>query len=396
MEKETLAREASPAFHVSPTAPPLLLFHGTKDTTVLPDQSERMVQAYHAAGRPVELHIKEGAAHSTSHFQDAANRAALLSFLRKHLTPRESSFHLSPIFSDHAVLQCEKSLTIWGAARPQTTVEVSLAGATQSTQSAANGHWRVTLPALPPGGPHELVVRSDNEELRRSDILLGEVWLCGGQSNMNWGLIATDGGEDELAQLAVHPTSRVRLLRLLRIPQTPADTPQTRLEAAWTPCTPETARDFSSIGYRVGRALETALDRPAGLPHANWGGTPAEAWLPREVLEANPWFADAFDRHAKKLASAPEPRPEGLERGQPAASWNGMIAPLVPLSSRGVLWYQGEANVGRPHHYAALFRTLIETRRDRFGDPALPFLFVQLPRYAAPKTPGAWAELRAA
>lgn len=299
---------------------------------------------------------------------------------------------LAPIFTNHAVLQCEKPLIIWGTqAMPGASVQVEIAGASAEGKAAQDGTWRVQLSALPPGGPYTLTVRSGKVEIRLTDILLGEVWLCGGQSNMNWGLIATEGGEEELAQLAAAPTDRVRLLR---IPQEPADEPQTRLEAAWTPCTPETARDFSSIGYRVGRVLEGALDRPIGLIHANWGGTPAEAWIPREVLEANPRYAEAIPRYAAELANAKDPAP--VRRKAPAASWNGMIHPLLPYTLRGILWYQGEANVGRPFLYASLFRTLIHTWRDRWEAPELPFLFVQLPRYAAPKTPLAWAELRAA
>jgi len=301
---------------------------------------------------------------------------------------------LAPPFTDHAVLQCEKPLTVWGTdAAPGATVRVSLANREATTAAALDGRWSVTLSAFPPGGPYTLRIRSGDTEIRRDDILLGEVWLCAGQSNMNWGLIGTDGGEALLSELAATPTSRVRLLR---VPQSPADEPVTRLDAVWTPCTPATARDFSAIGYRVGRAIEAALNRPVGLIHANWGGTPAEAWMPREILLADDRFANAFERYAERLAKANEAQLANVRRNQPAASWNGIIHPLVPYTARGVLWYQGEANIGRPHHYAALLRSLIQTWRKRFLDPSLPFLIVQLPRYAAPQTPLAWAELRAA
>lgn len=390
-EHPEAARAASPAMQVDEHSPPLLLFHGTGDKVVYLDQSERMAAAYRDAGRPVELLIKEEAGHKISNFADPTDRTKLREFLASHLMTQKSELSLSEVFSDHAVLQCEKPIAIWGAGRAKASITVEIAGESADTRADDSGRWRVTLPPLPAGGPHELIVRSGDDQIRRTDILLGEVWLCAGQSNMNWGLIATEGGEEELAKLAATPTDRVRLLC---VPQEPADEPQTRLYATWTPCTPETARDFSAIGYRAGRALETALDRPIGLIHASWGGTPAEAWLPRDILESHPRYAEAFPRFAAALANAKDL--DGVRRKAPAASYNGIINPIVPYTLRGILWYQGEANIGRPHLYASLFRTLIETWRDRWAEPSLPFLFVQLPRYAAPKTPLAWAELRAA
>ncbi|GAB4168603.1 MAG: sialate O-acetylesterase [Terrimicrobiaceae bacterium] len=331
----------------------------------------------------------------------------------------------APAFSSHMVLQCEKPLRIWGFARPGEEVKVVLGKSMASSTADKEGRWEAALPPMPPGGPYELTAKSETAQVGLIDVLLGEVWLCGGQSNMNWGLIASDGGEEDLRDLAEKPTQRVRLLR---VPQSPSTTPETRLEAGWTACTPGTARDFSAIGYRFARQLERVLDRPVGMIHANWGGTPVEAWLPLEILQSEPAAAPALERHAKAVAVQPEARrayekaledweqrvtageypdeksrnqarprePDGTgSRNAPAESFNGIIAPLIPMTLRGVLWYQGESNVGHPRRYEKLFPLLISTWRKLWND-GFPFYFVQLPQYADPARPGAWAELREA
>jgi sialate O-acetylesterase len=227
------------------------------------------------------------------------------------------------------------------------------------------------------------VIRGKNT-IELDDVLVGEVWICSGQSNMQWS-IKQSADPEATAAAANHPR-----LRLFSVPRRGASEPQADVEGAWAVCTPESAGDFSAVGYHFGRHLQDALDVPIGLIGSNYGGTPAEAWTSRETLAASETLRPILDR----------PIDAGNAQS-PTVLYNAMIAPLVPYGIRGAIWYQGESNAGRAWEYRTLFPAMIGDWRKSWGTE-LPFFFVQL----APFQPGRaadypagesdWAELREA
>jgi sialate O-acetylesterase len=330
----------------------------------------------------------------------------------------EADVRLPGLFSDHMVLQQGRPIPVWGWADPGEKVVVSLGDREVST-TASGGTWRVDLPAHKAGGPFALVVQGKNR-IERSDVLVGEVWIASGQSNMGWPLSRSHDPEADI-RAATHPQ-----LRLFTVPQAKADAPADDVAASWQVCTPETVRDFSAVAYYFGRDLAAARRVPVGLIHTAWGGSPAEVWIRHEVLAGHPRFQreilDAYPEAARKFQAelaawdreAAFLRAEGKQPTKPRPWWdwkpstlyNGMIAPLIPYGIAGAIWYQGESNASRADQYRSLFPNLIQNWRDdwRLGD--FPFLAVQL----APFDPSGrsldeiralpgdstWAELREA
>ncbi len=326
------------------------------------------------------------------------------------------------VFTDHAVLQRGKPIPIWGTADPGEWVTVRLAGNEAAPVAAdPQGNWRAILPAMEAGGPHELTVIAGNT-VTISDVLIGDVWICSGQSNMEWPLRATRNGEEEV-KAANYPQ-----IRLLLVPNVAnAEAPQTQLEARWQVCTPDTARGFSAVGYFFGRHLHHELEVPIGLIDSAWGGTQAEAWTPRSTLDASEVTRPFVQRYEKALAVHDEamkkyqealkaweeqnkdkPRNQRSNRPRapmgptnphaPAALYNGMIHPLVPYAITGAIWYQGESNVDRAEAYYTVLPRLIQGWREAFGQGDFPFLIVQLANYTEPATQpvqaGGWPEVR--
>ncbi len=333
---------------------------------------------------------------------------------------------LPAVFSDHMVLQRDKPVPVRGFAKPHERVQVSIAGATATAVADGAGRFVAALPALPAGGPHDLVVRGSNT-VTVSDVLIGEVWLCSGQSNM---AMTVAGCRDAEAEKAAADFPRIRMFTVKRAT---AATPQQDVEGAWAVCSPQTVGGFSAVGYFFGREIHRELDVPVGLVHTSVGGTVAEAWTPEEAIAAEPaltvldrrwrdriakfdpkaaeaeyrkarakWEKEAAEdrRHGRKPPA--EPKPPADPRADitcPGSLWRGMVDPLVPYGLRGFIWYQGESNAGRAKQYRTLFPTLIRAWRTRWDDPGLPFYFVQLANYGkvAPSGgPSAWAELREA
>ena len=319
-------------------------------------------------------------------------------------------------FSDHMVVQREQPIRVWGCAAPGDRVTVSLAGRSASTTADGQGDWLVRLQALPAGGPHTLRVRgSKTIELR--DVLVGEVWLCSGQSNMQYPLRDAADAEKHLSH-ADHPK-----IRLLRVPNKTARLPGKHIGAAWQVCTVDSARRFSAVGYFFACRLQEALGVPVGMISSAYGGTVAEAWISREALTAARDLSAipaAWERFIRDYPSTPRQRQAAARRNRealiaarktpppwplepkgpdhfhrPGSTFNAMIAPLVPLSLRGVLWYQGEANAWRAAQYRRLLPALMADWRRRFENPQMPWLLVQLPGFAADwlEEP-LWAEMR--
>ncbi len=297
---------------------------------------------------------------------------------------------LPALFGDHMIAQCERPLRVWGEAPAGTalaiTLHISVPGRSTAWHYDAladeGGEWSLEIEAQPPGGPYRLTVH-DQQGLAKAieDLWFGDVWICSGQSNMEWPLAQTRDAEADIA--AAHRP----LLRLFSVPRRAGDLPMAELDGEWSLCTPESAAGFSAVGYHFGRALSERIDRPIGLIQAAWGGTPAEAWTERSFLEADGALRPILERAARNEAWAP------------AALFNGMIAPLAPIQVKGVIWYQGESNADRAWQYRQLFPAMIRSWRWAFGREDLPFLWVQLanhrPRIEEPGE-SEWAELREA
>lgn len=330
----------------------------------------------------------------------------------------------APLFTDHTVLQCDKPVPVWGRATPGTKVSVAFRDQNVGATAAADGRWIVYLdPLTASAEPADLTLAAGPDQVVLHDVVVGEVWLASGQSNMEWPVSYLH--EDERKLTAID----LPLVRHLKVEHAaggaPADTFQT---SGWKPATPANVGEFTAIGYFFARDLQRKLGVPVGIVHASWGGTAIESWLsdaaraalpvgatietrwqdamkawPPERVARYPADLDAWqqaDAKAKatktrNLLPWPQPPATPDSPARPGGPFNAMIAPLQPAAIRGILWYQGESNVGRPEEYAALFSALIGSWRANWGDATLPFLFVQLPAYADGNPRGrAWARLR--
>jgi sialate O-acetylesterase len=289
------------------------------------------------------------------------------------------------LFSDGMVLQhqpdASQLVPIWGTADPGEKVGVVLDYGAKSTGTSTvagqDGKWKATLPTAQAGGPYTLTLTGKNT-VTIKDVYVGEVWVCSGQSNMEWPLGASAGGKEAIAN------SKNPRIRLFHVPHKVSAEPVQEVNAKWKECGPGTVGNFTAVGYFFGRDLEKALNKPIGLIESNWGGTVAEAWTPKAFLENNP---------ALKGLIPKEVRPGNPNQG--TVLYNGMIAPLQPYAIKGAIWYQGESNAGRAAQYRTLFPAMIRGWRETWKQGDFPFLFVQLAPWEAGNRNGtSWAELR--
>ena len=292
-------------------------------------------------------------------------------------TPLRAEVRLPKVFGDHMVLQRQQPIQLWGWADADEEVTASLAGQTATTKAGADGRWTLKLAPLEAGGPWELKVVGKNTVVL-GDILVGEVWLCSGQSNMEFTVKNVDRAEQE-QQAANYPA-----IRMLNVKKHVAEKPVDDIEGVWAVCSPATVFDFSAVGYFFGRKLYQELNVPVGLINSSWGGTECECWASREALQADPDFQPILARSATFQ--------EGKAH-QASVLYNGMIHPLIPLGIRGALWYQGESNVGRAVQYQKLFPAMISDWRGRWGEGDFPFLFVELAPFIYKHDPTLLAEL---
>jgi sialate O-acetylesterase len=344
-------------------------------------------------------------------------------------TPLLAEVKPNPLFSNGTVLQRDREVPVWGTARDGEKVTVEIGDQKLST-TAAGGQWSVRLKPLTAGGPFTLKISGDNV-VTLENVLVGEVWVCSGQSNMQFPLAGATTAQVEI------PKANYPKIHLFSVARKTSIKPISEAAGTWVECTPETVRQFSAVGYFFGRDLHQKLDVPIGLIHSSWGGTPAEAWTSIEGLKkesvlsgyvagavkneqnfataaaAYPakaaeyeeklkaWEAEAGPGYEQKLAKwkqasalakkngkpAPKlgvplkPQPpapaDGLPR-TPTVLYNGMIAPLIPYGIRGAIWYQGEGNAGQARLYRTLFPTMIADWREKWKQGDFPFLFVQL------------------
>lgn len=354
--------------------------------------------------------------------------ALLIALLSLLTVCAQADVTLSGMFTDNMVLQRGTEIPIWGMAALGEEVSVSAAGQTKTATADADGKWMVRLDPIEIAEPFTVTV-SGNNEITLQNVVMGEVWVCSGQSNMVWTVANSVNGAEEVAN------ANFPMIRLCQIPRKTAIEPVDQVEAAWVECSPETVPSFSGVGYFFGRDLHQALGVPVGLISTNWGGTPAEAWTSREKMEGDPDYAEMYEwweatierypealekyrnetlpewekkvEEAKAAGETPPRRPRAPAGPdyyrRPSNLFNGMIHPLIPYAIRGATWYQGEANAsadggGRTGawQYRKLFPTMIEDWRERWGYD-FPFAWVQLANFRAIEEapgPSAWAELR--
>jgi len=299
------------------------------------------------------------------------------------LMQASAEVRLPAIIGDHMVIQRDSEAPIWGWAQAGASVTVAIAGQSHTAETGEDDRWMVRLEPLPAGGPHELTITVGDASRTLGDVMVGEVWIASGQSNMEWS-VAKSGDSEQVRVGADYPG-----IRLMTVKRAAADEPQDDFEGAWARCSPETVNEFSAVAYHFGRMLHGELDVPIGLIHTSWGGTPVEAWTSRDALQSEASIAPLLENYAGR-----ERRPH-----QPAVLYNGMIAPLVPYAFRGAIWYQGESNAGRAYQYRTLFPLMITDWRSRWDHGEFPFYFVQLANFKPvvdEPGPSDWAELREA
>ncbi len=331
--------------------------------------------------------------------------------------PAGAEVKLPALVSDHMVLQQGIPARIWGRAAAGEAVTVEFRGQKLSAAADAGGKWAVFLKPMQPGAPANLTVSGQNTIVVR-DVLVGEVWVGSGQSNMGWTVARSNNAEQEIAE-ASFPA-----IRMFEVERKVADSPADDVVGQWRLCSPETAAGASAAGYYFSRDLHRRLSIPIGFIHSSWGGTPAQSWTSRGALESEPplqfilddWktaldnYPSARERYDKQLEAwkplaaaaksegkpaptAPRPPAGPGHQNTPGGLYNAMIAPLTPYAIRGVIWYQGESNASPRHAlpYRRMFRLMIEEWRKAWKEPDFPFLFVQLANF---KANDSWPVLR--
>lgn len=337
----------------------------------------------------------------------------------------------NPLFTDGAVLQRGQAVPVWGTARDGEKVTVEFNNEKVST-TAADGKWNVKLPPQKEGGPFTMKITGDNS-VTVNNLLVGEVWVCSGQSNMAFNFAGTHNAKEE------GPKADFPKIRMFTVQKKPSVKPLTEAVGNWVECSPQTVNGFSAVGYFFARDLYQKLGVPIGMIHTSWGGTPAQAWTSLEGFGTDPELKGYVDATKQKLAgydaevaafaakqeefkvkskewdetvgkayqetlktwtqasaqakqagqpqppkpapSTPQPKapanPEGGS-GAPTSLFNGMVAPIIPYGIKGAIWYQGESNAGQAKQYRTLFPAMIADWRARWKQGDFPFLFVQI------------------
>jgi sialate O-acetylesterase len=332
----------------------------------------------------------------------------------------QAEVKLPALFTDGMVLQQGMPVPVWGWADEGENVTVEFAGQKHSVRTR-NGKWMLKLDPLKADAHGRPLKIAGNNSLTVNDVLVGEVWIASGQSNMEWSMTRSHSPAEDIAA-ASHPQ-----IRLFTVPKLKANEPVPDVRSNWQPCTPQTVPGFSAVAYYFARDLHKALGVPVGIIHTSWGGSPAEVWMSEQALSIHPayqreildsWSA-AHQRFQENLANwekekaAAEQAGQSFNKNRPSPGWkptelyNGMIAPLIPYAIKGAIWYQGESNAGRAHQYRTLYPDMIRNWRADWGQGDFAFLGVQLAPWdknrkrsieeitAAP-VESDWAELREA
>ena len=354
------------------------------------------------------------------------NRYSLLSLvvLLVGVSAVRAEVRLPKIFSDHMVLQRDMATPVWGWADPGETISVKVANQSVTVKADQMGNWQIKLAPVKAGGPYELVVTGKTTNTVK-DVLFGDIWICAGQSNMEFGLGSSDNGGTVVAAAT---NGFIRLLNV-KSPQSPW--PVTDIPNGWVRCSPQSVGGFSAVGYFFGAMIQKETGVPIGLIGNAWGGTQIEPWTNMEGAKLIPDYAAAVKGYEKnlidyrqQLAMAVDPvaqwvaearaakakgemvplPPVSMWPAQPASPlssiYNGRVAPLVPYGIKGALWYQGEANGGEGETYYNKMCALIGGWRQVWGQGDFSFYFAQLANWqAANEVPGGgdgWSNLRMA
>jgi sialate O-acetylesterase len=389
--------------------------------------------------------------------KDMTRMVGVVVFLAAATCLGRAEVKMPAIFGDHMVLQQEATLPVWGTADAGEKVTVTVGKESGSATAGADGKWMVKLKALAASAQPVTMTMTvaGKNSLKFEDVLVGEVWICSGQSNMEFdrGGVKSFGGVADAATAVAQANDPQ--LRLFLVKKGLSLDPLAEVTGQWQVCMPESAALFSGVGYFFGRDLRKALNRPVGLIGTYWGGTPAQAWTSLSGLKKDPELAGYVEEHDKRVANfaaataaypaqlaafkadeeawqkdvgatfvpllnawkksaaeaqangtavppAPvpsQPKPRGPVSpvggpGTPATLFNAMIAPLIPYAIKGTIWYQGEANAGAPEQYRVLFARMITDWREKWGEGNFPFLFVQLAAFGKDGPSDTWPYLR--
>jgi sialate O-acetylesterase len=345
-------------------------------------------------------------------------RFVLFSIALCSATSALANITLPVVLSDGVVLQRGMPIHIWGKAAPGEAVQVSFNKQSKSSSADFAGRWHIYLMPEAAGGPFELRVTGQNEIVLH-DVLVGDVWVASGQSNMEYPMVGWNGTSKEAADeipRANHPT-----IHLLKVAHTYSEHPLDDLTPTkWMACTPDSVREFSAVAYFFAKEIASHEKIPIGVIESSWGGTVAEAWTSLDGLSSNPALMPIFAHRAHMMdhqieTDLVQPHEQELKRQarekglpeplfawhpdphswEPAALYNAMIAPLTPLAIRGVIWYQGESNspLERAPHYGTLFETLVRDWRNHWAIGDFPFLYVQIANFKSDELEN-WATVR--
>lgn len=282
------------------------------------------------------------------------------------LQQAQAQLRLPGYFSSGMVLQQHDSVTLWGWANPLEKIAITTSWNNRTDTAITNNlaQWSLTIKTPAAGGPYTISL-SGYSKLLLSNVMVGEVWVCSGQSNMEWNYYA--GVNDMQAELNLHIQPNIRFLH---IPKSTAQYPQQDVRCQWTVCDSNTLKQFSAVGYFFAKKLATNLHVPVGIINSSWGATPAEVWMPADSVNSQPMLQAA----AAKLSPNPwSPIAQGV-------LYNSMIAPITRYPIAGILWYQGEGNTAYPSTYAPMLTVLINSWRSAWKR-LLPFYMVQIAPY---------------
>lgn len=286
------------------------------------------------------------------------------------ITHVRAEVKLPAFFSDGMVMQQQTNANLWGTATPKKEVRITTGWDNKSylVNSDAQGSWKLSVKTPEAGGPYTITF-DDGVKTTLNNVLVGELWVCAGQSNMEMPMKGYKNQPVAGANLDILK-SRNPQLRLFTVKRTSAATPQTNVVGEWHEATPASVREFSATAYYFGRLLQETLNAPVGLIVAAWGGSAAEAWMNGDMLKAFPEVK--IPRKEEDIKS---------KNRTPTVLYNGMLHPLIGITMKGVLWYQGEDNYNRAHNYTEMFKTLINGWREQWGQGEFPFYYCQIAPY---------------
>lgn len=333
--------------------------------------------------------------------------AALLS-----LVCCQADVKLPGLISDHMLLQRDVPVRIFGKASPGEAITVAFRGQKVQATTDNLGRWEAWLAPMKPAPAEEMTIQGNNT-IKVADVLVGDVWVGSGQSNMQWAVRQTNNAEAEIS------SAKAPDIRLFYVPRKPSAVPVEDVDAKWVVCSPESVKDFSAVLYYFGRELHQNLKVPMGLIHSSWGGTPIAAWISGPSLTSEgrlqpmlTWweqqitrYPENYSRYEQNLkkweeAGSKTPRPT-MPMGpgnphEPTTLYNGMIAPLVKYTIKGAIWYQGETEAGRAqgHIYGDALMTLVNDWRRSFGEGDFPFFWVQLANFGNAAKNGHWMRVQ--